>query len=314
MKTHHLLVATLLLAALTACTTPNRDLIENAPLISKHFDDGLGRHIELPRKPKRVVALAPEITETIFAIGAGPNQVGRSHLCDYPGEVLDLPEIVTFPDFDLPTVATLSPDLVLASTEVHDARIAPFFERYNIPIAFLNYDNVPDILENIETVGAMLEYEVPAKQLSDSLRRIGLALADSTKGQVRYKTVMLLNVDPIIVAGGSSFQNDLLRMAGADNPFGNNPEKYPTITAQQLLQAAPEYLLIPSNDDQSYAKLIELHPELHLNLPAAINKHVFQMEPDLVLRPGPRIMEGLAYLIRVLHARINTDAVFSPEQ
>jgi iron complex transport system substrate-binding protein len=302
------LVQTALL--LGACSSPNRELIENAPLISKHFTDGLGRDVQLPRKPRRIVSLAPAITEILFAVGAGEQVVGRSHMCDFPGEALDLPEIMIFPDFDLPKVAELDPDLVLASSDIHDARIAPFFEKYNIPIAFLNFKDMPSILSAIEQVGEMVEAPAPAKALSDSLRRIGAAFADSTRGQVHYRTAMLISTDPIVVAGKDSYLTTMLDMAGATNVFATLPGKFPEISAEALLKAAPDYLLLPTHDDQAYANLIALHPELHLNLPAATQKHIFQIEPELVLRPGPRIMEGLAYLIRVLHARINVDAVF----
>jgi iron complex transport system substrate-binding protein len=298
------------------CQSPNRALIDSAPMISKHFKDALGRDVQLARKPRRIVSLAPAITEALYAIGAGGQVVGRSHMCDFPGEALDLPEIVTFPDFDLPKVAELDPDLVLASTDIHDARIAPFFERYNIPLAFLDYSSLKSILKSIEQIGEMVEAAGPTKALADSLGRLGIALADSTKGQIHYRTAILVSADPIVIAGKGSYLNELLDMAGAQNAFSDTPGKFPEITAEQLLKAAPDYLLIATKDDQLYANLIALHPEVHLNLPASVQKHIFQIEPQLVLRPGPRIMEGLAYLIRVLHARINVDAVFqgnSPE-
>lgn len=308
------LLAVGLLAMITGCASPNRELIENAPLISKHFTDGLGRDVQLPRKPRRIVSLAPAITEALFAIGAGGQVVGRSHMCDFPGEALDLPEVTIFPDFDLAKVAELDPDLVLASTDIHDSRITPFFERYNIPIAFLDYKDLKAILGAITQIGDMVEASAPAKALSDSLQRIGVAFADSTRGQIHYKTALLISADPIVVAGRDSYLNNLLDMAGAKNAFADTPGKFPEITAEALLKAAPDYLLLPTHDDQTYAKLIELHPEVHLNLPASVQKHIFQIEPELILRPGPRIMEGLAYLIRVLHARINVDAVFeTPE-
>jgi iron complex transport system substrate-binding protein len=299
----------LCLAGMFGCQSPNRSLIENAPLISKHFQDGLGRDVQLARKPKRIVSLAPAITEALFAIGAGSQVVGRSHKCDFPGEALDLPEVVIFPDFDLAKVAELDPDLVLASTDFHDTRIAPFFERYNIPLAFLNFKDLPSILGSITQIGEMVEAAAPAKALSDSLARIGKMFGDSTRGQIHYRTAMVISADPIVVVGGDSYLTRLLELAGATNVFADLSGQYPEITAEALLKAAPDYLLLPTRDDQTYAKLIEFHPEIHLNLPASVQKHIFQLEPELILRPGPRIMEGLAYLIRVLHARINVDAI-----
>jgi ABC-type Fe3+-hydroxamate transport system substrate-binding protein len=202
---------------------------------------------------------------------------------------------------------------VLASGEIHDTRIASFFEKYKIPILFLTHNSVESVLGGIDLIGHIMEQDSRTKVLTDSLRKIGRTLADSTKSQIHYRTAMVVSVDPLMVVGGLAYQNDLLHMAGAENVFASRVERYPQITPADLLKAAPEYLLLPSNDDQVYMKLIEKNPEIHLNLPAAQLKHVFQIEPDLVMTPGPRIMEGLAYLIRVLHARINVDAAFDSE-
>ena len=95
---------------LSGCGNGSNNLIDNAPLISKHYKDGFGRDIQISKSPVKVVSLSPHVTETMFAIGAAKCLVARSHDSNYPPEALDIPKIQTYPDFDLPTVAEYNQD------------------------------------------------------------------------------------------------------------------------------------------------------------------------------------------------------------
>jgi iron complex transport system substrate-binding protein len=99
--------------------------------------------------------------------------------------------------------------------------------------------------------------------------------------------------------------DDLIEKAGGSNAFGILSGKYPTVSAEQFILAAPEYVLIPTTNDHAWNELIALHPEIHTKIPATELNHIFQMEPSVIVRPGPRIVEGLAYITRVLHSRVN---------
>jgi iron complex transport system substrate-binding protein len=293
--------------AVSACGHPNSELINSAPLISHGFKDYYGRQVTLRRLPVRVVSLANSITETIYAIGAQDRLVAVSHDSDFPSDANTKPNMVTYPSFDLPTVAEFTPDLVLASTEIHDKRIASFFDRVKMNLYFENYETLEDIFESIRITGQMLGHEPQANHLADSLALLTKQITDSTAGQIKYNTVIVLGIDPIIVVGGKSFMNDLLIKAGGKNAFGATNEKYPTISPADFLKAAPEYVILPTANDKAWNDLVAMHPEIQLNTPAAQDHHVFQVEPEVIVRPGPRIVEGLAYLTRVLHSRVSVD-------
>jgi iron complex transport system substrate-binding protein len=293
------------LLLLLGCSNPKKELVQNAPLISRSFKDDYGRSMVLSRVPTRVVSLAANITETIYAIGAEKRVAGVSHDSDYPRAASGLPFVITYPDFDLPSVVALNPDLVLASTEIHDSGISSFFDRYKVNLHFQDYPDMASIFESIREIGQMLASEEAANHLADSLAAQTKMIADSTAGQIKYKTVIVLGIDPITVVGSKSFMNDMITKAGGSNPFGILPGKYPTVTADQFILAAPEYVLIPTHNDRAWNDLIALHPEIHTKIPATELNHIFQMEPEAIVRPGPRIVEGLAYITRVLHSRVN---------
>jgi len=203
--------------------------------------------------------------------------------------------------------------LVLASAEYHQPSMASFFERFNIPVIFLNPTSVATALSGIHLLGQIVDQEKRANYLVDSLANKAIQISDSTQGQIKYKTAIVVSTDPIRVAGGGSFQQDFMKYAGAENVFAKLPARYPEISSEDLVKAAPEYLLFAMDDDQAYANLVAVAPELHLSLPAAQNKHVYQLEPELLMTPGPRLLEGIAYLIRILHARIQIDGILRPD-
>lgn len=295
--------AVLLLAA--GCSDQRQQLIENAPLISRNYKDAYGREMVLARVPSRVVSLASNITETIYAIGAEKRLAGVSHDSDYPRAASSLPFVITYPEFDLPGVAALGPDLILASTEIHDSRITAFFDRYKMNLHFQDYETLESIFKGIRELGQMLGAEQAANHLADSLSGMTKMIADSTAGQIKYKTAIVLGIDPITVVGSKSFMHDLIGKAGGSNAFAILPEKYPTVSAEQFILAAPEYVLIPTHNDRAWNDLIALHPEIHTKIPATELNHIFQMEPEVIVRPGPRIVEALIYITRVLHSRVN---------
>jgi iron complex transport system substrate-binding protein len=241
----------------------------------------------------------------IFAIGKGDLMVARSHVCDFPDEAYDLVEITSFPSLDLPSIVSYQPDLVLASTEIHNELIVSSFNSLNVPLYFQSYNTLEDIYRNIRTLGKMLHASEAADHLADSLARLAQVIADSNRNEIGYRTAILMGMDPITVVGGKSFINDMLEKSGGKNVFASLGEKYPTVTVEELAKAQPEFLILPTRNDQLYQQLLARYPDLHTLVPAALNDHVFMVDPGVVVRPGPRVIEGMVTLTRVLHPRVD---------
>lgn len=290
---------------IAGCGQANQALIESAPMISETYQDDLGHEINLPQVPSKVISMAPNITEMVFALGKGDLLIARSHVCDYPDDAFYLPEITTFPSLDLPSIVSYGPDLVLASTEIHTEQIVSAFDGLNVPLYFQSYGSMEDIYTNIRNLGAMLHATETANQLADSLARMEKIIADSTENEIGYRTAILMGTDPITVVGSKSYLNDMLQKCGGKNVFAGLEEKYPTISVEELIKVQPEFILLPSRNDQVYQELLARYPELHTKLPAAVNNHVFMIDPATTVRPGPRIIEGMVELTRILHPRID---------
>ena len=297
---------------LMACGNPNAKLIEDAPFISKTYKDDLGRELSFKNPPKKVISLAPSITEMIFAAGAGKHLCGRSEASNYPPEALSLPQVISFPEPDFESFVVLDAELVIATDEVLPIRYLPSFERMHLPVFLQRYDSLGDIWRHLRTLGEMFETQSVAKPLADSLEKAAESIAILTKGEIQYPSFILVSVEPLIVAGGNSYLNELLEKSGGKNIFSALKEKYPKVTAEAILAGNPEYIFVPDGDGAMYSGLIAHYPVL-AKMPAAGSGQVFALNPDLILRPGPRLIEGLVMMTRILHPRVNIPFVEDEE-
>ncbi|MDX2248715.1 MAG: helical backbone metal receptor [Bacteroidia bacterium] len=296
------LLSPLLIAGCTS--SEKKSLVENAPLISQTFTDNLGRTIQLPHKPERVVSIAPNITEIIFAVGGQEKLVGRSQACDYPPEVENFVEIITYPELDLEGVKATNPDLIVTTDEIFTPDQITRMERLGLPIFIQSYQTFSDVYKGIREIGNLFDQPATASVLADSLLRLEQKIIDSTENLIKYRTLILISTEPLKVVGGKGFLNEMIQKAGGLNVFGEKAAAYYTTTPEEILKAQPEFIIIPAVHQQAYAELLALYPTLY-NTPADVQKQVHIVNPDLFYRPGPRMLEGLLSLTHILHTSLN---------
>ena len=296
-----------LLVLLLACgSQERRQLVKSAPLITQSYTDDTGRSLQLPDRPARVVSLAPSITEIIFAIGAEAKLAARSQACSYPPAVADYPEVTTYPQLDLEELRATEADLLLTTDEIFTPDDLAHLERTGLPVYVQRYGNLADVYRGIRQLGGLLDRAAAAEALADSLARLEARVTDSTRGQVHYRTMVLVSNDPLKVVGGGSFINELIEKAGGLNIYAEREEAYPVTTVEEILQLQPEYLILPSKQTGIYADLLVQYPALY-NTPADVAKQVFVVDPDLLYRPGPRTLSGLLELTHILHTSLTPD-------
>lgn len=281
-----------------------RQLVQNAPLISQTYEDDQGRQVRLPGQPQKVISLAPNITEMIFSIGAEDKLAARSQACDYPDAAQNVEEITTFPQLDLEELTQVGADLIITTDEIFTADDIAQLERLELPIYQQSYRTLSDVYRCMRDLGNLLQVEARANLIADSLADLEQRITDSTENEIKYRTLILISNDPLKVVGGSGFLNELIEKSGGLNVFGELEEAYPTVTVEAILKAQPEFLILPSKDDQIYADLLVQYPALY-NTPADVQKQVHVIDPDLLYRPGPRMLEGLLDLTHILHTQLN---------
>jgi len=299
---------------LFSCGGKRKKLVDEAPLISQTYTDQTGREITLPNRPKRVISLAPNITEIVFAIGAQDKLVARSQACDFPAEALSYPQVTTYPSLDLEELKSYNPDLLLTTDEIFTPDDIKRLQQLGLPVYVQQYKDIDDIFEGIRDMGRLLRVEEQANRVADSLQAIQKRVLDSTENQVHYRTMILVSNDPLKVIGGGSYLNEIIAQAGGENIFDANEQGYPNTTVEQILSLKPEVLIIPARRQNVYAELLSVYPALY-NTPADENKQVHVVDPDLFYRPGPRLVEGLLDLTNILHSKLSPSVfVETPEE
>jgi iron complex transport system substrate-binding protein len=300
------------LSLLLACgPAQKRELVENAPLISQSYTDDTGRKVALPQAPKRIVSLAPNVTEMIYALGGEDKLVARSQACDYPEAVNDIPRVTTYPAFSLEEIKGTGGDLILTTDEIFSPDKVEQLSRLDIPIYLQSYQSLSDVYRGIRDLGKLLDRQEAANAVADSLADLEKRIVAETEDEVKYRTLIIVSAYPeILVVGGSGFLHELIENAGGRNIFADKNQAYYSTTVEEILYRQPEYLILPSENDQVYAELLSQHPALY-NTPADEQKQVHVVNPDWMYRPGPRMLEGLLQLTHILHTQLNRDMFVS---
>ena len=125
----------------------------------------------------------------------------------------------------------------------------------------------------------------------------------ATENEIKYKAMILISADPLMVVGGGGFLHELIEKAGGENVFADAGDSYHNTTVEEILSKEPEFLILPSKNDQVYNNLLTQYPYLQ-STPADLNRQVFIVDPDIFYRPGPRSIDALLELTHILHTQL----------
>ena len=295
------LLITLLLALMTACApqaTPT-----SAPVVT----DGLGREITLSGPAQRVVSLAPSNTEILFAIGAGKQVVGRDQLSDFPEEAKSLTDIgSTFDALNTEQIVSLKPDLVLAA-EINTPEQVKQLEDLGLTVYYLkNPLTLEEMYGNLETVAQLTGHKQEAATLIEALKKRVAAVDEkiapiSSRPNVFYE---LDATDPAkpYTAGKGTFITQLIDRAGGHN-IAADLDGYPQMSLEQVVAADPAFIILGDARYGVSPESIAQRPGWE-NLAAVKNGQVVPFNDDLVSRPGPRLVDALEELAKLLRPEL----------
>lgn len=263
------------------------------------FVDDEGVQARLAREPEKIVSLAPQHTETLFALGAGGGIVGVSGAETYPPEATALPEVMHDDGItpNVEAIAALSPDLVLASG-MAGTQWKTALRGSGMVVATLDARSLDDALSDIETIGRLVGRPKEASELATELRRRVGAIAARVSSRPAPAVFFETFHPPLIGAGPEGFAGDLTRTAGGSIVAGIAGESV-TWTAEQVAAADPAFYLAAAASAGS-ADEIRARPGFQA-IPAVRDGRIAILEDELVLRPGPRIVLGLEAIAKVLH-------------
>ena len=191
------------------------------------FTDDLGRKIEVEGPPRRIVSVAPSVTETLFALGLGDRVVAVSSYCEFPPEALNKEKIGGYINPSLEKIVASKPDLVIGIAE---GDLKSFMDRLislKIPVYIANPRNVSEVLASIQNIGKVTFFSQAAEKITRAMNERIQAVQVKVQGRPHPRVMPVLNFDPLMSAGKGTFVDDLIRLAGgrnvAEKVEGNTP-------------------------------------------------------------------------------------------
>jgi iron complex transport system substrate-binding protein len=249
--------------------------------------------------PQRIVSLAPSVTETVFALGFGDRLVGVTTYCDYPAEARKLPKIGGFMSPSLEVIVAQRPDLVIGVSSATDPVKAREMERLGLKVNLISLATVGDILSSIKSIARLLGHPEAGENLASKIAR----QIDEVKARVapapRRSTLLAVGLRPLVAVGGKNFIDELITLAGGENIAGNAAQPWLNLPDEFVVAKAPQVIIEAGmgSDRSGTAK----HWADLSSIPAVKERRVYSYPSDKILRPGPRIGEGLEEIARLVH-------------
>ena len=281
---------------------PATEAPTEVPSESMTYTDGLGREITLAETPQRIVSLAPSNTEILFAVGAGSQVVGRDEFSDYPAEAASI-EVIggSFGEYNVEAIVALEPDLVLAA-EINPPELVQQLEELGLTVYYLsNPTTLEGMYTNLETVAALSGHD--ASELVDSLKA-RVAVVDEKIMPLSSRISVFYEIDATDPTkpwtyGPGTFGDLLISRAGGFNIGSIATDPYPQLSLEQIVSANPSIIIL---GDAIWGVTPESVVERAgwESIEAVKSNSIFGIDDNLISRPGPRLVDGLEQLAKLL--------------
>src|SRR5215475_8809937 len=267
------------------------------------FTDGLGRVVSIAPEPQRIVSLAPNVTEILFALGLENRVAGVTNYCDFPEAAKAKEKVGDTLRPNLEKIISLKPDLVVVSTASQLENLTRRLDQLAIPVYVTNPRSVREVAASIRILGAVTGASERASVLAGEMENRIAAVERRVNALPKPRVLYVLQIDPLITAGRNTFINDLINIAGGKSISGDETADYPQFARETVVARAPDVIVAPSSHDVELVNESDLRRDF-ATTPAIRSNRIVWVTPDLVDRPGPRIVEGLEQLAEGLHPRL----------
>ncbi len=275
------------------CKSETRKAQTNSP--TREVTDDLGRRVKIPETIERAVSLAPNLTEIIFAIGAGDKIVGVTSFCNYPIEAQKIQKVGDTLSPNIENIIALKPQIVLVSTASQIETFTKTLEQQGITVFVTNPNSLEDIYKSIYQTGEILGRNGKAQEVVDDLKKRVADVEARTNTAKEIKVFLQISDEPLFTIGKESFLTDLIARSGGVSVTETVETAYPKISKETALALNPEAVILSDSEDNREPN------EVFKNSPAVKNGKVFRINADLLSRPAPRVVDALEQIARDLH-------------
>ncbi|HZH35088.1 MAG TPA: cobalamin-binding protein [Pyrinomonadaceae bacterium] len=296
------LVLSIILLLTTACLNSSAPTQTAPATAAREVTDDLGRRVKVPEKIERFVSLAPNLTENVFAVGAGERLVGVTTYCNFPAEAQKISKVGDTINPNLETILALKPQLVLVSTASQIESFTRQMEERGIAVFVLNPKDFEGVLQNLRLLGDLLGTQSNAEKLvSDLQARVSL-VENKISGEKPVRVFVQISREPLYTIGRASFLTDLIKRAGGESITLEVPEAYPKISKEMVLASQPEAVILSADDAMGEGN--STAADVLRDSPAVKDNRVYKINGDLLTRPSPRLVDGLEEIARALHPQV----------
>jgi iron complex transport system substrate-binding protein len=280
---------------------PNRPSVPGGARVL-HVTDDTGRAVTIAQPVRRIVSLAPNLTETSFALGLGDRVVGVTDFCDYPPEAMTREHIGGPVTPNLEKIAQLHPDLVLATRSGGNRQATvQSLETLGISVFATDPHSVDEVITSVERIGEIAGAGVPGQTLAKTLRQRLDEVSARLAGAETVPVLLVVWPDPLITIGRNTFIADALRRAGAENVI-RTAQDWPNASLEEVVRLQPRYLVFASDhSEESNRQISEISGRSGWrSLNAVRDGHIIVLS-EAIARPAPRLVDEIEQLARTLH-------------
>jgi iron complex transport system substrate-binding protein len=292
------LAYTLLLIACAlalSCSPRSENAGPSSTIETREVTDEAGRRVRLPLRPQRVVTLAPNLTEIVYAIGAGDRLVGNTTFCDYPAEAKQVTKVGDTLQPNIERIIALHPEVIFVSTASQLETFTKQLDERDIAVFVTDPHDLDGVFRSIKTLGDLLGQQEQAETLVNNLRARAAAVEDAVRERPPVSVFYQVSPQPLWTAGRRSWITDLIRRAGGKSVTAETEGEWMRYSDEAAMASRPEAIIMATSGEE-----MRVAPALEKS-PAVLNKRVYGISGDFLSRPGPRLVDGLEQMARVLH-------------
>jgi iron complex transport system substrate-binding protein len=292
------------MAALPSCAALSHaqsasPLSSTSPLYREVIDE-TGRTVRVPQPVNRIVSLAPNLTETVYALGLQDHLVGDTVYCDYPADAQKKPKVGDTINPSLEQISILHPDLVLV-TSINGFRTLHALEGLGIPSYTTDPHTVDEIISSSKKLGDVLGAPEAGVSVAEDMKRHLADLQHRLGAAPAKRVLFVVWHQPLISVGKHTFIADALRLAGAVS-IVDSEQDWPHVSLEEVARLQPDFLVFASTHSDTAPATVEMLATLPgWNIVDAVNNHHIAVISDAVNRPAPRIVSAIEDLARQLH-------------
>ena len=256
--------------------------------------DDVGRTLHLATPARRIVSLAPHITEVLYAAGAGAFIVGAVDYSNYPEAAKRLPRVGSYARLDLEAILALQPDLVIGWESGNPGAYLDRLKTLGLPLFISQPRKIDDIATSIERFGELAGTGAVANATARTFRARHAELAARYSARPPVRTFYQIWKQPLSTVNGEQLISDVMRLCGAENIFAGLSQLAPTVTEEAVIAANPE-AIVASGMDETRPEWLDMWRRWRA-LTATARGNLFFIPPDIIHRHTPRVLEGAQML------------------